>query len=167
MIRSGRCRWLVLATIPLAGLSLYIPRWFGVPPLVLYEVGTSMPTGIYVYDHPLPAERGEVIVLEKAPHWNGPYLMKRVAGRGGDVYCWDEARQAPRLNGDLFPGPSARSRSLGVAVWKGCRPLEAGEYVGFGDGVDSYDSRYFGPAPAAVIHGVYRLAWAVPANRPR
>ena len=166
--RSRRGRWLVLAVIPLAGLSLYIPRWFGVPPLVLLETGTSMPTGLYVYDHALPAAPGEVVVLAKAPHWGRAYLMKRVMGRGGDVFCWDERRQAQRLNGRLLPGPSPRALELGVPVWKECRALGADEYVGFGEGADSYDSRYFGPSPAVVIYGVYRLAWALrlrPAER--
>ncbi|MEM5709662.1 hypothetical protein, partial [Elizabethkingia meningoseptica] len=130
--------WLVLAVIPLAGLSLYIPRWFGVPPLVLLETGTSMPTGLYVYDHALPARPGEVVVLAKALHWGRAYLMKRVMGCGGDVFCWDEGRQAQRLNGRLLPGPSARALELGVPVWKECRSLRADEYVGFGEGADSY-----------------------------
>lgn len=160
-VRFGRGRWLVLALIPLAGLALYIPRWFGAPPLVLLETGTSMPTGLYVYDHALPAEPGEVVVLAKAPHWGRPYLMKTVIGRAGDLFCWDEARQAQRLNGRLLPGPSPRARALGVPVWRDCRSLRADEYVGLGAGADSYDSRYFGPSPAAVIYGVYRLAWAL------
>ena len=96
------------------------------------------------------------------------YLMKRVMGRGGDVFCWDERRQAQRLNGRLLPGPSPRALELWVPVWKECRALGADEYVGFGEGADSYDSRYFGPSPAVVIYGVYRLAWALrlrPAER--
>ena len=115
--RSKRGRWLVLAVIPLAGLSLHIPRWFGVPPLVLLETGTSMPTGLYVYDHALPAAPGDVVVLAKAPHWGRAYLMKTVVGRGGDVFCWDE-RQAgataerPASAGSLASRPRAGCSGL-------------------------------------------------------
>ncbi|WGF91079.1 S26 family signal peptidase [Marinivivus vitaminiproducens] len=128
----------------------------GMPRLVLWEMGTSMPRGLYVYAHGIPAARGETIVLDEAPHWGRSYLMKRVEGLPGQTYCWDEQRQAHRLDDRWMTPVSITSRMMDIPVWQDCRTLDADEYVGYGRG-DSYDSRYIGPVTADQIAGVYWL----------
>lgn len=127
----------------------------GVPRLVIWERGTSMPRGLYVYAHGAPFARGDVVVLEDAPNWGRSYLMKRVEGLPGERFCWDAVRGGHWLEDRAMPPISALGRRLEVPVWQGCRRLAADEYVGYGAG-DSYDSRYFGPVRAAGISGAYR-----------
>ncbi|WGF90985.1 S26 family signal peptidase [Marinivivus vitaminiproducens] len=133
----------------------------GMPRLVLWEMGTSMPRGLYVYAHGTPIERGETIVLDEAPNWGRSYLMKRIEGLPGQTYCWDEARQAHRLDDRWMPEISITARMMEIPVWRGCRQLGPDEYVGYGAG-DSYDSRYIGPVSADAIAGAYRLVVASP-----
>lgn len=135
---------------------LFAAPHLGVPRLALWETGTSMPRGLYLYSHGMPAERGETIVLNHAPNWGRSYLMKRVEGLPGQVYCWDEQRQAHRLDDLWMPPVTFTAQMMGIPIWHDCRPLAADEYVGYGQG-DSYDSRYIGPVHAADIAGVYRL----------
>jgi len=162
-VRIAFGRLLLLAAAVLA-LS-FVLRAAGMPRLVLWEYGESMPTGLYVFSHRPPAEQGEVIVMDKAPNWGRSYLMKRVEGVPGDRYCWDAAYQAHRLNGRLMPGISPLARLLEVPVWQGCRQLDVDEYVGYGDSENSYDSRHIGPIKAAEIAGIYRLVLSS-ASRP-
>lgn len=144
---------LTAAVLVAAGYAL---AFAGVPRLVIWERGTSMPTGLYVYVHGAPFARGEVVVLENAPHWGRSYLMKRIEGLPGERFCWEEERGGHRLEDRAMPTVSAFGRRLEVPIWQGCRRLATNEYVGYGSG-DSYDSRYFGPVEAAEISGAYRL----------
>lgn len=156
---NRRPRRLRYAGLIMAGTVaiLFGSRQAGAPMFALWEYGISMPTGIYVFHHFPPAQRGEVIVMEKAERWSRPYLMKRVEGVEGDVFCWDPERQQHRINGRWMPGPSPLAADLGLSGWEGCRALRPGEYVGYGDHPESYDSRYLGPINEAQIAGVYRL----------
>lgn len=149
---------LFTAALLLAG---YAASFLGAPRLILWEMGTSMPRGLYVYAHGMPATRGEVIVLDDAPNWGRSYLMKRVEGLPGQLYCWDEVRLAHRLDDQWMPQVSMTARLMEVPVWKACRRLRDNEYVGYGAG-DSYDSRYIGPVSADQIAGVYQLALPAP-----
>jgi type IV secretory pathway protease TraF len=137
--------------------AVILPGRVGIPMLVIWEKGVSMPRGLYVYDHPPPASIGEVIVLREAPNWGRPYLMKRVVGAGGDRYCWKPEVRKHRLGRAWMPGPSPQAVALGIKVWAGCRQLRADEVVGYGNHPDSYDSRYFGPVTQNRIAGIYRL----------
>jgi type IV secretory pathway protease TraF len=157
--RAARRRWTILAGTALTLAATVV--WHGpalglFPPLVLKNTGHSMPLGLYVYDHEPPARRGEIVVLPDPPHFRGPWLMKRVEGVAGDRYCWNSALGTHELAGRLMPPPSGQARSLGVPVWIGCRQLEPGEIVGYGQDA-SYDSRHLGPVREADLWGVYRL----------
>jgi type IV secretory pathway protease TraF len=125
------------------------------PPLLLENTGRSMPVGLYVYDHAIPARRGEIVVLPHPPQFRGPWLMKRVKGVAGDRYCWDADLGTHVLAGRAMPPPSGLARGLGVPVWTGCRQLGGNEIVGYGEGV-SYDSRHLGPVRQTDLWGVYR-----------
>lgn len=128
----------------------------GVPPLFLRNTGHSMPLGFYRFAHLVPPVAvGEIIVLPHPPHHREPWLMKRVAAVAPASYCWREDLGTHTLNGKRMPPPSRLALVIGVPVWKGCRRLEPGEVVGYGDSEDSYDSRYLGPIETGKLWGVY------------
>jgi type IV secretory pathway protease TraF len=159
-VASARSRRFLIAFSVASAIGLgavILPGRLGIPMLVIWEKGVSMPRGLYVYDHPPPASIGEVIVLRDAPNWGRPYLMKRVVGTGGDCYCWKPEVRKHRLGGAWMPGPSPQAVALGIEAWPGCRRLRADEVVGYGNHPDSYDSRYFGPVTQNRIAGIYRL----------
>lgn len=128
---------------------------YGLPPLLLANTSPSMPEGLYRLLRRPPVRVGEVVVLPRPPHHRAPWLMKRVAGTAGALYCWDATLGTHRLNGRPMPPPSALALALGMPVWRGCRQLAPGELVGYGEGA-SYDSRYLGPLPEGRLWGAYR-----------
>lgn len=152
--RAGRTCFALAAVIAAAQAT----RMVGVPWAMLWEYGTSMPTGVYALDGRYRINRGDVIVLEGMPRWGRAYLMKQVVGVAGDTYCWHPDRYQHALNGEWMPGPSDVALQLGIEIWEGCRTLEPGEVVGYGAGSDSYDSRYLGPVSVSYVVGIYRLA---------
>jgi type IV secretory pathway protease TraF len=152
--------WIAASTAAIA--LLWGPRLLGAPMLVIWERGTSMPHGFYLYAHAAPASRGEIVALDDAPNWGRSYLLKRVAGVGGVRYCWDRDNERHELAGRIMPGPSAQAIALGIKVWTGCRRLRDDEIAVYSDHVDSYDSRYFGPVTQDQIMGVYRLILPLP-----
>ena len=133
-------------------------------PLVLHNTGSSMPAGFYAYSHATPARRGEVIVLRDPPHFAWSWLMKRVEGTAGDLFCWRPDLGTHVLAGRIMPPPDPAAQQLGLEPWRGCHRLVAGEVVGYGQSPDSYDSRYLGPIDEDRLWGIYRLVWvtAVP-----
>lgn len=159
MLLRAISRLLLYVIAPLLTYAIVAPH-LGVPSLALWETGTSMPRGLYIYSHGMPAEVGETIVLNDPPNWSRSYLMKRVEGVPGQFYCWDESRQAHRLNDRWMPAVTSTARMMGIPTWRDCRLLGPDEYVGYGQG-DSYDSRYIGPVRAAEIAGVYRLVYSL------
>src|SRR4051794_24428577 len=122
--------------------GLWMAPTFGLlPPLVLDNTSRSMPEGLYLYEHRVgspPAARGDVVVVRDPPHFDLPWLMKRVEGVAGDRYCWDESLGTHRLNGRPMPPPDPDSAGLGIPVWKGCVTLGPGQVVAYGRTADSY-----------------------------
>ena len=161
---GGGLRWrLIRAGLFLTfGLGFVAPTFGLVPPLAFRNDGPSMPEGYYLYAHAMPARRGEVVVLRDPPHFDLPWLMKRVEGVAGDLFCWRPDLGTDTLNGRPMPAPSPMAHRLGIPVWRGCRRLQAGEIVGYGRTVDSYDSRYFGPVEESGLWGIYRPIWVGP-----
>lgn len=141
------------------GLIYAAPTFGVVPPLALRNDSPSMPEGYYLYAHRLPARVGEVVVLRHPPHFDLPWLMKRVEGVEGDLFCWHPELGTHLLNGRPMPPPSPQARELGIPVWQGCDRLRPGEIVGYGRTADSYDSRYLGPVSTRQLWGVYRPLW--------
>lgn len=141
--------------------AFHAPGWAGssVPVLAFWNRGLSAPAGLYVYAHAAPARRGEMVAVRNPPRFRLHWLLKRVEGVQGDRFCWDEVSGAHRLNGRLMPPPDPVALDIGVPVWRGCATLGPGELVGYGRGVESYDSRYFGPVREADLWGVYAPLW--------
>ena len=142
----------------LAGALLYTAPAFGLlPPLVYEMTSESVPKGRYVFHHRPPVAEGEVVALRDPRDFNLPLLFKRVVATTGDQFCWDAQARTHRLNGRLMPPPLPAAVAAGIPVWHGCQQLQAGEIVGYGDGPDSYDSRYLGVIREAELWGSYVL----------
>ena len=126
-------------------------------PLWIDQTGDSMPVGLYELQRDAPIKPGAVVVIKRPSHFNLWWLMKRVEGMSGDVYCWRPDLGTHTLAGRIMPPPAPEAIAMGVPVWHECRALDADELVGYGQSATSYDSRYFGPIRLDQIWGVYRL----------
>ena len=85
--------------------------------------------------------------------------MKRVVATAGDSFCWRPEIGTHTVGDQPMPPPSADALRLGLRSWQGCRVLAPGEIIGYGQGPDSYDSRYLGPIREVHLWGVYRPVW--------
>ena len=136
------------------------------PPQLLLNHTLSEPLGLYRRIGARPSV-GAIIAFP-APQTAFPYaddhmaylhhepLLKVVAASAGDLVC-DTAGELV-ING-VVRAPIADHDSRGRALprWRDCRRLRSGELFVFSNRVaNSFDSRYFGPVPAASVLGVYR-----------
>lgn len=126
-----------------------------ISPLLFWNTGQSMPTGLYVWRPGVEPTKGAVVVVRDPPHFRLTWLIKRVEGVAGDRYCWDERLGTQTLNGRPMPPPWPEAITMGVPVWTGCHVLAGDEIVGYGDSTDSYDARYFGPVHTDQLYGIY------------
>jgi len=131
----------------------------------LLNATPSEPVGLYRRLEAAPA-RGRLVAF-RAPPAAFPYadaklgylrrvtLLKAVAGVAGDEVCTRTGRLV--INGrDRAPIAAADEAGRALPHWSGCRALSAGEVFVYSARVpNSFDSRYFGPVPAASIVGVY------------
>lgn len=132
-------------------------------PRLVWNASASMPPGLYhVEVGRLPAT-GELVLVEAPEHLaalmaargylpRGVPLLKRVAAADGALVCRtgnfvtiDGAGIARARTSDRAGRP--------LPHWLGCRRLGSGEYFLIGAAPDSFDSRYFGPLPAASLIG--------------
>lgn len=139
----------------------------GAPTLLVNET-LSAPRGLYV------RTQADLVVGQRVaitqPTAARPYLeglgvapgvplLKRIVATEGQAVC----SRGGRLE---WPGGAAavlrrdRAGRL-LPEWRGCRLLRRGELLLVGDTPLSFDSRYFGPAPATSVLGAYRevLTW--------
>lgn len=135
-------------------------------PWVLWNRSDSEPPGIYARTLQTPAT-GRLIAFRTPPaafpYADGrmgylrrvPILKQVIAGKG-DLVCARDGVLA--VNGrPLAPVYSHDPRGRALPQWNDCRPLAANEYFVFSNRIpNSFDSRYYGPVPAARVLGVYR-----------
>jgi conjugative transfer signal peptidase TraF len=133
--------------------------------LFLVNTTASEPLGVYRRTDRAP-EVGRLIAFG-APPAAFPYadrhlgylhrapLLKTVVGVAGDRICTTRGRLV--VNGrDLAPIVRADEEGRALPHWIGCRRLGPGELFVFSSRApDSFDSRYFGPVPSALVRGVY------------
>jgi type IV secretory pathway protease TraF len=165
--RSWRSRLARGATVLALGGAWVAPTFGLCPPLALYNTTESVAPGLYLYAHDarsVAPTRGDYVAVRNPPHFDVPWLMKRVVGVEGDTFCWDPAIDTHRLNGRPMPPPSPEAEAMGLAVWEGCVTLGPGQIVGYGRTPDSYDSRYrpIGVVDVDRLWGTYRLVWGGP-----
>jgi conjugative transfer signal peptidase TraF len=138
-------------------------------PLIIWNQSLSAPIGLYWVEQE-PPRIGDLVIVRLPgrtadlaalrgylPH--SAYLLKPVAGTGGDRVC--------RRGGNVFIGSTFVARALELdrqerplPQWQGCRTLRPGEYFLLSRTPASFDGRYFGP-----IHGEYVIGCARPVLR--
>lgn len=161
--RSWRSRLTRGGVVLSLGVAWVAPTFGWLPPLALWNTSESVPAGLYLYRHDaraVPPSRGDTVAVRYPPHYDLPWLLKRVEGVAGDRYCWDPVAGTQVLNGRAMPPPDPAAAVLGIPVWKGCVTLGPGEVVGYGRTPDSYDARFLGPV--SDLWGVYVPVWVGP-----
>ena len=139
------------------------------PDVAFINESPSLPRGLYVRQLSATPGRGSIVAIRQ-PETVRSYLgslgmpaetrlIKRIAATGGDLVC----RRGDRLEigGRTVAVREADRQGRRLPQWRGCRRLAPGEQFLLGDTPNSFDSRYFGPAPDAAIEGVFRriLTW--------
>jgi conjugative transfer signal peptidase TraF len=85
-------------------------------------------------------------------------VLKTVAAEAGAIVC--RSGSVVSINGRTVAWARPLDRAdRPLSVWSGCRRLTAGEVFLLGRHPDSFDGRYFGPTPAALILGRARPLW--------
>jgi type IV secretory pathway protease TraF len=94
-------------------------------------------------------------------------LLKRIAAAGGDRVCVETDTVVVSRVFYRRAWRDAHGRTL--PHWSGCRRLREGEFFLMGDAEASFDSRYWGPVPTALIQDVWAPVFVeaapLPANR--
>ena len=134
-------------------------------PLIIWNQSSSAPIGLYWVEQE-PPRAGDLAVVRLPEHTAdlaarrdylplSAYLLKRVAGTGGDRIC--------RHGGNVFIGSAFVARALeadhrerALPQWQGCRILRPGEFFLLSRTPASFDSRYFGPVAAQYVVGCAR-----------
>jgi conjugative transfer signal peptidase TraF len=138
-------------------------------PWLVWNASASAPIGLYRVLPGKPA-RGDLALVhtpesvrqlaaERGYLAANVPLVKRVVAAAGDVVC--AAGDAISINGRVVAERLARDR-LGrpLPSWSGCHLIDGGEAFLLMEGrADSFDSRYFGPIPAAAIIGRLAPLW--------
>ncbi|TIO74959.1 S26 family signal peptidase [Mesorhizobium sp.] len=138
-------------------------------PWLVWNASASAPVGLYRVAAGAPV-RGD-LVLVRAPDYVAYLaaqrgylprkvpLVKRLAAQPGEHVC--AFHDAIIIGGDIVARRlkiDAKGRPL--PWWNGCRALTNNEVFLLGDDKDrSFDSRYFGPLPAANIIGRLVPLW--------
>lgn len=165
--RSRARKTLAAASI---GLALIFITAFAKPvPILVWNVSASAPVGLYGLGSG-PARNGD-FVLVRMPKMVGQLadqrgylprgvpLVKRIAARpGGHVCAFNDAI----IIGGKIAARRLKTDSQGRPLpwWNECRPLASDEvFLINGAAPGSFDSRYFGPVPAANIVGRLVPLW--------
>ncbi|WP_245442645.1 S26 family signal peptidase [Mesorhizobium hawassense] len=139
-------------------------------PILIWNASASAPVGLYGLG--LGAARTGDFVLVRMPNMVGQLadqrgylprsvpLVKRVAALPGEHVC---AFNDAIIIGGKIAARRLKTDSKGrpLSWWNECRPLASDEvFLIGGDAPGSFDSRYFGPVPAANIVGRLVPLWA-------
>lgn len=162
--RRLRHRVFLSATAAAALVSLAFNSWVGQTPLLVYNASASAPKGFYRV-HPVNGlRRGEWVLMTtpesvRALADERRYLpasvpmIKTVAALPGDEICSIGA--TIRVNGERVATRQSHDRQRRpLPQWQGCRTLRSGEFFPLNaDSPYSFDGRYFGAVPMALIRG--------------
>lgn len=150
--------------------ALCVPAAMHMPVRLVYNASDSVARGWYGVERADSLHVGSIVLArlpanaallaaqrDYLPH--GVPILKQIGAAASQWVCVHE--QAVRIDGAVTAmvlTHDARRRPL--SVWRQCRPLADGELFLLGDtNPASFDSRYFGPIPAADVLGVARPLW--------
>jgi len=165
-LRRRILTWALLPTV-LAGAACGVKKPSA--PTVLFSGSSSTAPGFY-RKVAGPIRRGVIIALRipapgrayaaaHMPERLHTSLLKPVVATGGSIAC---VRQGHLIVNGRRLGPifERDGRGRRLPHWRGCLRLAAGEVLLYSDRIpNSFDSRYFGPAQAADVLGVYAPLW--------
>jgi conjugative transfer signal peptidase TraF len=129
-------------------------------PLLVWNVSSSMPTGLYRASLAKPDIGGLVLIeppsgfmrlaLERGYLAAPIPFVKEIAAAAGDIVC--RQGRVISLGGIAFvQAMDADAEGRPLPAWEGCRVLNKNEVFVLGTHAGSFDSRYFGPVPRAAI----------------
>lgn len=152
------------AAATLATLTVPVPR------VAMWNVTTSVPTGLYVIRVKAGLQVGERVAIEPPPALRrllaergyvpaGVPLIKRVAAVSGQRIC--RFGHVVTIDGEFAGGARVNDRrGRPLPAWSGCRTLRSGElFVMSPAAPDSFDGRYFGVLHMADVIGRAAPVW--------
>lgn len=156
---------MLVACMSLVTVHLIQPR-----PRLIWNASASVPVGLYWLREVRDLRRGDLVLVwlpgaarklaaERGYLPSNTPAIKRVAGLAGDTVCVKNS--SVMINGRVAARafPVDRSGRL-LAVWWGCRALEADEIFLLNEGsVASFDGRYFGPSQRRDVIGRLVPLW--------
>ena len=158
----------VMATY-FATLGVGVSAFIHPAPKLIWNASGSVPIGLYAV-HDERALHVADLVVAKPPEplatfladrrylARGVPLLKHVAALPGHTVCrMDRAITVDGLVVGEALDRDRRGRPL--PAWRGCRLIAPGEVFLMNRPPDSFDSRYFGPLPAAAIIGRADPIW--------
>lgn len=165
--RRSYCGIAALGSIAITLIAL--PAAIDFPLHLIWNVTSSSPVGLYLIDRPAKARKGDWVAAwppagarelaaERRYLPSNVPLIKRVAGAYGDEICAHGSRIL--VNG--LPAAerfSVDRRGRPLPRWEGCRRLGRHEFFLLSVHRLSFDGRYFGTTPKALLIGRARLLW--------
>lgn len=160
---------IIMTTSLLAATSLALSGLGPMPTRVVYNPTASAPLGFYAVEPARPLHAGELVV-SRLPATAAVLadrrlyvpasvpVVKTVAATAGARVCRDGL--VVTVDGRMIAAARIRDHAgRPLPVWSGCRTLNHGEVLLLGRHPASFDGRYFGPSPAALILGRARPLW--------
>jgi conjugative transfer signal peptidase TraF len=155
----------VVVCLSLVTVQLMQPR-----PRLIWNASASAPVGLYWLRDKRDLKRGDLVLVwlpgaartlaaERAYLPSNTPAIKRVAGLAGDTVC---VKNSAVMINDRVLGARLPVDRLGrpLAVWWGCRALEAHEIFLLNDGsAASFDGRHFGPSQRRDVIGRLVVLW--------
>ncbi|WP_342251547.1 S26 family signal peptidase [Sphingomonas sp. OTU376] len=136
---------------------------FAPKPRLLWNASASAPIGLYRVHPGAMLRAGDLVAISPPPllarmmverHYLalGVPLLKHVAALPGQIVC--RSGGAVTIAGRLVAlARPFDSHARILPFWQGCRRIREGELFLLNPTADSFDSRYFGPVPAAGLIG--------------
>lgn len=174
-MRLGRCSTVAILIVAPVGLLFWVGSTFG----VRLNTSPSLPFGLYRVTADSSAPLIEFCPAEPVASFanargyrqagscpdGGAPLMKPIAARAGDVV--EVTAAGVRVNGNLISNSAPRTRDTGG---RPLTPWPAGRYtippgmvwLASSYHARSFDSRYFGPVPTALIKDHLRPLLVLP-----
>ena len=160
---------ITITTSFVAAASLALSGLGPTPTRVVYNPTASAPLGFYAVGVARPLYAGDLVVsrLPAAPAALADRrlyvpasvpVVKTVAAIAGARVCRDGV--AVTVDGRVIAAARVRDRAgRPLPVWSGCRTLGPGQVLLLNGHPASFDGRYFGPTPTALILGRARPLW--------
>jgi conjugative transfer signal peptidase TraF len=158
-----------LVAMVLGVSAVALPLAVDVSPQFIWNASASVPIGLYAVEPAIELQLNDLVVVslpEEVAAFlaEGGYLprgvpiLKHVLALPGQAVC----RFGSAISVDAVAVGDARerdSRGRALPSWHGCRVVATGDVFLMNRSPDSFDSRYFGPLPAATIVGRAEPLW--------